>query len=71
MAYTPELSQHHSAILRRIAWGCHMPMTKTMGSILEHLGATLDKDKICDACRDKSFCGHCDFYLEGVSNAQS
>ena len=71
MAYTPVLSQHQSAHLRRIAWGCQMPMTKTMGSILEHLGATLDKGKICDACKDKSFCGQCDFYLEGVSNAEN
>ena len=71
MAYTPELSQHQSAHLRRIAWGCHMPMTKTMGSILEHLGATLDKGKICGACKDKSFCVHCDFYLKGVSDASN
>ena len=69
MAYTPELSQQHSATLRRIAWAAQMPMTKTMTSIFDHLGATLDKGKICGACKDKSFCGHCDFYLKGVSNA--
>ena len=59
MAYTPELSQYHSGILRRIAWACKMPMTKTMADILDNLGNTLDKGKICDACKDKSICGNC------------
>lgn len=71
MAYTPELSQQHSATLRRIAWSCQMPMTKTLASIFDHLGATLDKGKICEACKDKSFCGSCVFYLKGVSDAPS
>jgi len=53
MTYTPELTQHHSATLRRIAWGCQMPMTKTLASIFDHLGATLDKGKICSACNEK------------------
>ena len=71
MAYTPELSQHHSGMLRRIAWACDMPMTKTMVSIFDHLGNTLDKGKICDACRDKSRCKICPFYLKRVSHEQS
>ena len=69
MAYTPVLNQHQNAHLRRITWGCQMPMTKTMGSIFEYLGTVLDKGKICNACKDKAFCENCDFYLEGVSNA--
>ncbi len=71
MAYTPELSRQNSAMLRRIAWGCQMPMTKTLASIFDHLGSTLDKDKICSACKDKSFCRHCSFYLKGVSDAKN
>ena len=71
MAYTPELDQHHSAILRRIAWGCQMPMTKTLASIFDHLGSTLDKGKICNACKDKSFCSDCSFYLKGISDEKN
>jgi len=66
MAYTPELNQSQSAVLRRIAWACKKPMTKTMSDILDHLVATLDKNKICDACKDKSACEHCTF-LPGTS----
>lgn len=61
MAYTPELTQQHSATLRRIAWKLRMPMTKAMGEIFDYLGATLDKDKICQTCRDKTKCGSCPF----------
>ena len=61
MAYTPELSQIHSAALRRIAWAMDLPMTKTMVEIFEYVGNALDKNKICSSCRDKSFCSHCLF----------
>ena len=61
MAYTPELSQYHSALLRRIAWGCQLPVTKTLESIFDHLETILDKSRICDACKDKSFCRVCAF----------
>jgi hypothetical protein len=61
MAYTPELSQIHSAALRRIAWAIDMPMTKAMVEIFEYISHTLDSDKICGACRDKNFCSHCPF----------
>jgi len=53
MAYTPELSQHHSATLRRIAW------------------ATLDPEKVCSACRDKSRCPTCPFNRKGAHHAQN
>ncbi|MFH2059652.1 MAG: hypothetical protein ABIJ59_12215 [Pseudomonadota bacterium] len=66
MAYTPELSQYHSGILRRIAWACKKPMTKTMVNIFDHLGDTLDKGKICNACKDKSICKTCAFNLKEV-----
>ena len=66
MAYTPELSQTHSAALRRIAWAMEIPMTKAMVEIFEIVGDALDNDKICSACRDKSFCNDCLFnYIGG------
>jgi hypothetical protein len=61
MAYTPELSQIRSAALRRIAWAMDMPMTKAMAEIFEYVGNVIDNDKICSACRDKSFCSDCLF----------
>lgn len=68
MAYTPELSQYHSGMLRRIAWASKIPMTKTMVNIFDRLGDTLDKGKICDACKDKSICENCAFYLKEVQS---
>ena len=65
MAYTPELSQTHSGALRRIAWAMKIPMTKAMVRIFEIVGNALDKDKICSACRDNSFCSDCLFKRNG------
>ena len=64
MAYTPEFNQSQSAVLRRIAWACKIPMTKTLSLIIDQSAATLDKNKICDACKDKSFCEYCPFSHE-------
>lgn len=71
MAYTPELTQHHSAILRRIAWAMKMPMTKALEDVFDYLGKTLDPVPICSACRDKSRCDGCPFNRKGVHDAKS
>ena len=61
MAYTPELSQLHSGILRRIAWALGLPMTRAIAEMIDYLGRTMEKARICEACRDNSFCGACPF----------
>ena len=61
MAYTPELTQFHSASLRRIAWALKKPMTKTLAAIIDNLIAIIDPGKICEACKDKSDCQNCMF----------
>jgi len=61
MAYTPELSMEASCTLRRIAWALDIPMTRAMERIFEHLTKTLDRKKICSACRDKTKCNACQF----------
>ena len=61
MAYTPELSYQHSCILRRIAWALEMPMTRTIGAVLEYVVKIVDSKKICEACRDKTRCEDCVF----------
>jgi len=64
MAYTPELNHSQSAVLRRIAWACKKPMTKTMSDIFDYLVSALDNNKICEACKDRSFCEQCPFSPE-------
>ena len=64
MAYTPELCQRSSGTLRRIAWALGVPMTIALEKIFEQTVMTVDKSKICKACRDKSKCNLCDFKKE-------
>lgn len=64
MAYTPELSQEHSGTLRRIAWALEVPMTKAMEEVFDYLGNVIDKKKVCESCRDDSFCKQCSFNLK-------
>ncbi len=61
MAYTPELSYRSSCTLRRIAWALNTPMTKTLERIFEHLTEILDREKVCEGCRDKTRCDDCVF----------
>jgi len=71
MAYTPELTRHHSTTLRRIAWAMGIPMTKAIGEVFDYLGSTLDPGKVCSACRDKSQCPRCVFNRKGERYAQN
>ncbi|BBO74556.1 hypothetical protein DSCW_19730 [Desulfosarcina widdelii] len=68
MSYTPELSLKSSCILRRIAWALGIPMTQAIGRVFEHLPRILDRNMVCEACRDKSRCPQCAFCK---SNQQS
>ena len=61
MAYTPELSDKSSCTLRRIAWALIIPMTQALERVFDHLPAILDKEKVCQGCRDKTRCDDCAF----------
>ena len=61
MAYTPELSYRSSCILRRIAWALNIPMTKAIERVFDHLPLILDREKVCEGCRDKTKCDDCVF----------
>ena len=64
MAYTPELSQIHSATLRRLAWYMGKPMTKSLSVLIELTAvkmAEMKPDEVCSKCRDKSICEVCPF----------
>ena len=71
MAYTPDLNQHHSATLRRIAWAMNLPMTKAIGEVFDYMGNTLDPKKVYSACRDKTKCPSCSFNRKGGPNAKN
>jgi len=64
MAYTPELSLKHSRTLRRIAWALETPMTEAIEEVFEYVGKVIDNKKVCEACKDKSFCVRCVFNRE-------
>jgi len=64
MAYTTELSLRSSCTLRRIAWALEMPMTKTIEKVFEFLPEILDREKVCQTCRDRSKCSDCEFNFQ-------
>jgi len=62
MAYTPELDQVHSGILRRIAWALSVPMTTAIQTVIRTAANTIvSPEKACSACKDNSFCDRCPF----------
>ena len=61
MAYTPELSLRSSCTLRRISWALGVPMTKGIEFVFDYLPLILDREKVCQGCRDRSRCTECSF----------
>ncbi len=61
VAYTPELSIQASCTLRRISWALGIPMTQAIERVFEYLPRVMDREKVCDGCRDKSKCLGCSF----------
>ncbi len=66
MAYTPELSMEASCTLRRIAWALNVPMTKAIERVFEHLPRILDRNLICETCRDNTRCSSCLFSTKSM-----
>ena len=69
MAYTPELSMRSSCTLRRISWALSVPMTQGIEFLFEYLPQIMDREKVCQGCRDRKKCPQCAFQL--LSNAHS
>jgi hypothetical protein len=61
MAYTPELSMRSSSTLRRISWALGVPMTKGIEFLFDYLPQILDREKVCQGCRDRTKCAECSF----------
>jgi hypothetical protein len=68
MAYTPQLSYQSSCTLRRIAWALGIPMTKAIERVFDHMPDILDKEKVCQGCRDKTRCDDCSFNNNNLMN---
>jgi hypothetical protein len=45
-----------------------MPMTKAIAEVFDYLGNTLDTEKICSACQDKTKCASCAFNRKGAKD---
>lgn len=71
MAYTPTLSDESSATLRRISWSLGKPMTKTINAIIAKLPDYMDKQLICECCKDPSKCDKCAFADRNQTITQS
>jgi hypothetical protein len=61
MAYTPELSQKSSSTLRRVAWALGVPMTKAIEMVFDYIPEIVDREQVCERCRDKRRCVECAF----------
>ena len=70
MAYTPELSLKSSCTLRRISWALGVPMTQGIEFVFDYLPGILDRQKVCDACRDRSRCHECAFNPNNLKGDQ-
>lgn len=71
MAYTPELSDEASCTLRRISWGLRMPMTSAMEIIMRIMPLIIDREKVCEGCRDRTRCADCSFSEENHRNCET
>ena len=70
MAYTPKLSCQSSCTLRRIAWALGLPMTKAIERVFDHMPLILDKEKVCQGCRDNTRCDDCVFNNKNLINVK-
>lgn len=68
MAYTPELSQDDSAMLRRLAWASGIPMTTTLHEALAFVAQKVPHIVVCACCQDRSRCANCCFAKEKNEN---
>jgi len=63
------VTDRSSAILQRISRIMDIPLTQVLEMTVEHLFKTLDREKVCPACKDTSKCFDCPF--NGISESGS
>jgi len=45
-------------------------MTKAIEMVFDHMPVILDKEKVCQGCRDKTRCDDCSFNYENISRKE-
>ena len=68
MAYTPSLPRKYSSTLRRIAWARNEPMTRTIQIVIDEYSKSVERERICKLCRDKTKCSCCVFNSRKSNN---
>ena len=66
MTGSEAITDRSSAILQRISWAMDIPMPQVLEMTVEHLFKTMDREKVCPACKDTSRCLDCPF--NGISD---
>jgi len=61
MAYTPQLSKSAAITLQRISWAIDTTMDQTIEGIFRKLPSIMDRERICQKCKDHSKCSFCAF----------
>ena len=56
--YTPQMNEESIFLLRRVAWAAEQPMTLTLDACVLSLTEQLDRDHLCQSCRDRR-CNEC------------
>jgi RadC-like JAB domain-containing protein len=69
MAGSEAITDRSSAILQRISWAMDIPVPQVLEMTVEHLFKTMDREKVCPACKDTSRCLDCPF--NGISDSGS
>ena len=62
-----KLFMRSSCTLRRISWALGVPMTQGIEFLFEYLPQIIDREKVCQGCRDRTKCAECAF--QPLSNA--
>jgi DNA repair protein RadC len=65
MTGSEAITDRSSAILQRISWAMDIPITQVLEMTVEHLFKTMDREKVCPACKDTAKCFDCPF--NGIS----
>jgi len=65
--YTPQFSEMAHDAVQRLSWAMGESMGEAVDAIIHLLPAYLNKEKICNACKDNSKCSTCIFNSEALT----
>jgi hypothetical protein len=59
--YSPNFSELAAVSIRRLAWAMGSNMGQAVDAIVLLLPSSINTEKVCSACKDKSKCTACTF----------